>query len=75
MKTVNIELNEEEANQLIKVLDLALKQVGLSDGGEMANSSLYFLNKFNTAFNEENAEEKVLTKVEDGKSSTKEKVA
>lgn len=49
-KKANIEFTEEEATQLIKVMDLAVRQVGVSDGGEVANNALYFIKKLNEAF-------------------------
>lgn len=58
-----IEITQSEANQLIKILDFAVKQIGIGDGGEVANNAIYFANKINQAFLEKNKEE-VLETVE-----------
>ena len=42
----SIELTEQEANELIRILDLALKSAGLL----IADNVLYFRNKLNEAF-------------------------
>jgi hypothetical protein len=49
-KKAVIELTEDEATQLVRIIDFAIKQVGIADGGDMANNGLYFLNKLNKAF-------------------------
>ena len=51
-KKAQIELTEAEATQLVKILDFTVKQVGIADGGEVANNAIYFLNKINAAFAE-----------------------
>jgi capsular polysaccharide biosynthesis protein len=50
---VAIELTEEEATQLIKIINITVKNVGIEDGGEIANNAVYFLNKINQAFLQE----------------------
>ena len=59
-----VEITENEASQLIKILDLAVKQVGILDGGEVANNAIYFANKLNQAFKEKNKEEVLETEKE-----------
>ena len=54
---VSIEFSDKEATQLIKIIDFAVKQVGIADGGEMANNSIYFLNKINNSFKEKNGQD------------------
>lgn len=49
-KKAVIEITQDEAAQLVRIIDFAIKQVGISDGGDMANNGLYFLNKLNQAF-------------------------
>ncbi len=49
---ISFELTSEEASQLMKIINIAVKQVGLEDGGETANNGVYFLNKINKAFSE-----------------------
>lgn len=49
-RKVSIEFTEQEATQLVRILDFSVKQVGISDGGEVANNGIYFLNKINSAF-------------------------
>jgi hypothetical protein len=49
---ITFQLNAEEAAQLVKIINIAVKQVGLEDGGETANNGVYFLNKINNAFAE-----------------------
>ncbi len=49
---ITFQLNAEEAAQLVKIINIAVKQVGLEDGGETANNGVYFLNKINKAFAE-----------------------
>lgn len=51
-KKASIEFTESEAAQLVKIIDVAVKQVGIADGGELANNGVYFLNKINQAFKE-----------------------
>lgn len=50
---VAIEFTEDEATQLIKIINLTVKNIGIEDGGEVANNAVYFLNKLNQAFLQE----------------------
>ena len=52
-KTTSLPLTKQEANALIKILDLSVKSVGISDGGKVAQNATYFFNKISTAFKEE----------------------
>ena len=47
---ISFELDAEEAAQLVRIINIAVKQVGLEDGGDTANNGVYFLNKINKAF-------------------------
>jgi hypothetical protein len=57
-ETANIELNKEEANLFLELMHIAVKNIGLEDGGKTANNAIYFTNKIKVAFKEEPKEEK-----------------
>jgi hypothetical protein len=50
IEKVNIEFTPTEVKQLIKLINIAVKETGVEDGGETANNGVYFMNKLNNAF-------------------------
>jgi SNF family Na+-dependent transporter len=50
----NIEFTKEEAKSLLDIVDKVVKVVGITDGAMTANNAVYFCNKINKAFKEEN---------------------
>jgi hypothetical protein len=49
-KKATIELTEGEATELLRIINQAVKVVGLEDGGNTANNGIYFVKKIQGAF-------------------------
>jgi hypothetical protein len=45
-----IEFTSSEATELLRIINQAVKVVGLEDGGNTANNGIYFTNKIQNAF-------------------------
>lgn len=50
MKTSKIDFTENEAQATINLINVAVKSVGLDDGGGNAQNGIYLINKFKAAF-------------------------
>lgn len=50
MITKSIELNEQEAKAVVELLNVAIKAVGISDGGTLATNASYLANKIYQPF-------------------------
>lgn len=55
--SIELTLSRQEADVLVGILNQAVKNVGISDGGATAQNVLYFLKKINEAIQKQPIEQ------------------
>lgn len=58
----SIEFTSQEADILLNLLNLSVKNIGISDGGATAQNATYFFKKITDAFQDKQVEKKETVK-------------